>query len=96
MRESVKALVEAVVTIVVVVAGFAGYAVDASLVTNVLSLAVGAGAIAYGCYHNHNFSRAAQEAQTYIDLRKAGATPEDAAAALVAQATANPTPADGE
>lgn len=100
MKESVKALLGAVVTIVVTVAGMVGYSLDASLVTNVLSLAVAGGAIAYGCWRNHNFSRAAQEAQVYIDLRKAGATPEDAAAALVAQASGTPgtdaSPAAGE
>lgn len=92
MKESVKALLGAVVTIVVVVAGFMGYTVDASLVTNVISLAVAIGGIAYGCYHNHNFSSAAQEAQTYIDMRKAGATPEDAAAALIARQAGEPSP----
>lgn len=69
--QTIKAIVSTIVTVTITVLSAFGIDVDGDLLTNVLCAVVLVGATIYGCYKNHNFTKAAQEGQKLIDEIKA-------------------------
>ena len=70
--QTIKACVSAVVVIAVALFGALGIDLDSSALENVLGSVVFLVATGYGIWKNHNFTGAAQEAQQYLDIVKAG------------------------
>lgn len=69
--QTVKAFVSTIVTVAITVLSAFGIEVDGDMLTNVLCAVVLVGATIYGCYKNHNFTKAAQEGQKLVDEIKA-------------------------
>lgn len=69
--QTIKAIVSTIVTVSITVLSAFGIDVDGDLLTNVLCAFVLVGATIYGCYKNHNFTKAAQEGQKLVDEIKA-------------------------
>lgn len=70
--QTIKAIVSTIVTVAITVLSAFGIEVDGDLLTNVLCAVVLVGATIYGCWRNHNFTKAAQEGQKLVDEIKAG------------------------
>lgn len=70
-KETIKAIVNTIVVVAVTVLSAFGINIDGDMLVNVLCAIVLVGATIYGCYKNHNFSKAAQEGQLLIDEIKA-------------------------
>lgn len=70
-KETIKAVVNTIVVVVVTILSALGINVDGDMLVNVLCAVVLIGATIYGCYKNHNFTEAAQEGQLLIDEIKA-------------------------
>lgn len=73
--ETIKALLSAVGVIIVASLGAVGIDVDADALQNVLSAVLFLAAMIYGVWKNHNFTKAAQEAQKLLDSIKKGEVP---------------------
>lgn len=69
--QTIKAIVSTIVTVAITVLSAFGIEVDGDMLTNVLCAVVLVVATIYGCYKNHNFTKAAQEGQKLIDEIKA-------------------------
>ena len=65
--ETYKACLSAFVVLVVAGAGLLGFDVDGEALQNFLSVIAYLAAIVWGIWHNHNFTKAAQQAQKYLD-----------------------------
>lgn len=72
MSERAKAIVSAVVVLVVEAAGLAGVTLDTDTVTQVASAAAVLLVTVYSIWKNHNFTSAAATAQALLDGIKAG------------------------
>ena len=70
--ETIKATLSATGVIIVAALGAVGIDLDADALQNVLSAALFLAATIYGCWKNHNFSKAAQEAQKLLNAIKKG------------------------
>lgn len=68
--ETIKALVSEAVIIAVAVGSACGIDIDGDALTNVICGGILIVATGFGCWKNHNFTRAAQEAQKLIDKIK--------------------------
>lgn len=68
--ERIKAIVSAVVVLVVNVAALLGYNLDADVTHQVLLVIVMLAATGWAIWKNHNFTDAAAEAQRYLDELK--------------------------
>lgn len=68
--ETIKTIASAVAIIVVNIANWAGYALDADMMVQMIMSVVALVALGWGIWKNHNFTAAAQEAQAYLDLIK--------------------------
>lgn len=71
MTERTKAIVSAIVVLVVEAAGLAGVTLDSDTVTQVASAAVVIVVTIYSIWKNHNFTDAAIQAQGALDALKA-------------------------
>lgn len=74
--ETIKAVVSALAVLIVAGAGMFGFDLDAGMVQNGLSVVAFLAALAWGIWKNHNFTKAAQEAQKVLDATKAGEVQE--------------------
>lgn len=74
--ETIKAAVSALGVLIVACAGMIGFDLDADMVQNGLSIAAFLAAFAWGIWKNHNFTKAAQEAQKVLNATKAGEVQE--------------------
>lgn len=72
MSETLKACASATVVLIGTVAGAIGFELDGDMLTNVVSAACVLIATAWGVWHNHNFTKAAQEGQKVVDGIKGG------------------------
>ena len=70
MNERIKAIVSALVILVVNIAALLGYSIDADTTHQVLLLVVMVAATGWAIWKNHNFTDAAAEAQKYLDELK--------------------------
>lgn len=70
--QTVKALVQMIVIIVVNVAAAYGISIDADALTNVICAVILIAATAFGVWKNCNFTEAAQKGQKLIDEIKSG------------------------
>lgn len=68
--ETIKACVSALGVLIVACAGMFGFDLDAGMVQNGLSALAFIAAFAWGIWKNHNFTKAAQEAQKVCDALK--------------------------
>ena len=73
MSERMKAIVSAVVIIIVQVAGYYGLTLDAGMVQDAIIIIIMLATCGYGIWKNHNFTEAAGKAQAYLDELKSGA-----------------------
>ena len=69
-KETAKAVISAVVLVLVDVLAAVGIAADPSTVASAVYLVLLIAATLYGCWKNHNFTQAAQEAQKKLDELK--------------------------
>lgn len=69
-KETAKAVISALVLVLVDVLAAVGIAADPSAVSFAVYLVLLIAAIIYGCWKNHNFTKAAQEAQKLLDELK--------------------------
>lgn len=76
MNEQVKAVIGAIVVLVVEIAGICGVALDTDTVTQVVSAAAILVAAALSIWKNFNFTEAAGKAQEYLDALKSGEADE--------------------
>ena len=67
MNERMKAIVSAVVIIVVQVAGYFGLNLDAGMVQDEIIIAIMLISCMWGIWKNHNFTQSAIDAQKYLD-----------------------------
>lgn len=74
--ETIKAVVSALAVLIVAGAGMLGFDLDAGMVQNGLSIVAFMAALAWGIWKNHNFTKAAQEAQKVLNATKAGEVQE--------------------
>lgn len=74
--ETIKAVVSALAVLIVAGAGMLGFDLDAGMVQNALSIVAFMAALAWGIWKNHNFTKAAQEAQKVLNATKAGEVQE--------------------
>lgn len=70
MSETLKACASAAMVLIGTVAGAIGFELDGDMLTNVVSAACVLIATAWGVWHNHNFTKAAQEGQKVVDELK--------------------------
>lgn len=70
--ETIKACVSALGVLIVATAGALGFDIDEGVVQNGLSAITFFAALLWGIWKNHNFTKAAQEAQKVCDALKAG------------------------
>lgn len=70
--ETIKAVVSALVVLIVAGASLFGFDLDAGMVQNGLSVVAFFVAFAWAIWKNHNFTKAAQIAQQVINKIKAG------------------------
>lgn len=70
--ESIKATASALAIIIVNIANWAGYALDADMILQIIMSIVALVAIVYGIWKNHNFTEAAQKAQALLNDMKDG------------------------
>lgn len=76
--ETIKACVSALAVLIVAGAAALGIDLDAGMVQNGLSIVAFLAALAWGIWKNHNFTKAAQDAQAFLDMLKAAPPePED-------------------
>lgn len=68
--ETMKACVSALGVLIVACAGMFGFDLNADMVQNGLSVIAFVAAFAYAIWKNHNFTKAAQEAQKVCDALK--------------------------
>ena len=68
--QTIKAIISTILVIVVSLFGALGIDVDGAAVENVLYAAIFLVSTFYGCWRNHNFTKAAQEGQKLIDELK--------------------------
>lgn len=74
--ETIKAVMSASVVLIVAGASLFGFDLDAGMVQNALSIVAFFVAFAWAIWKNHNFTKAAQEAQKVLDATKAGEVQE--------------------
>lgn len=70
--ETIKAVVSMLIVVMVSSFGALGIDVDATALENVIYAILFLGATVFGCYKNHNFTKAAQRGQELINEIKAG------------------------
>ena len=76
--ETIKACVSALGVLIVAGAAALGIDLDAGMVQNGLSALAFVAALCWGIWKNHNFTKAAQDAQAFLDMLKAAPPePED-------------------
>lgn len=75
--ETIKACVSALGVLIVACAGMFGFDLDAGMVQSSLSAIAFIAAFAYAIWKNHNFTKAAQEAQKVCDALKGKGGYED-------------------
>lgn len=69
--ETIKALASALAIIVVNIATWAGYALDADLVLQIIASVMALVALCWGIWNNFNFTEAAQQMQQMLCILKA-------------------------
>lgn len=69
--ETIKACMSALGVLIVAGAAALGIDLDAGMVQNGLSIVAFSAALAWGIWKNHNFTKAAQDAQAFLDMLKA-------------------------
>ena len=71
-NETTKAFVSALAVVIGTVLGALGIDFDADLLQNALSAILLLASIAWGVWHNHSFTKEAQEADKYMAALKSG------------------------
>lgn len=72
MNENTKAIISAVVSIIVVVAGMLNVAIDENTIMTIVSGIVVLLVVIYDIWKNHNFTSAAKQGQRVTDALKQG------------------------
>lgn len=75
--QTIKAVASAACVVIVGLFGALGFDLDATVVQNVIAVVAFVAALAWGIWHNHNFTQAAQDAQGILDAIKDGDYTED-------------------
>lgn len=87
--ERIRAIVSAVAVLAVNIAAVLGFDLDAGTAQSVLLLALVVAATVWGCYKNHNFTKAAALAQAFLDAFKNGGGTEWAESYLAEEVSEN-------
>ena len=66
-KETIKTIVSALVIIILNVGSLFGYSLDGDFVQKFIFVFVALATLLYGIWKNHNFTKAAQKAQVYLD-----------------------------
>ena len=87
--ERIKAIVSAIVVLVVNLAAVLGFDLDADVTHQVLLLVLVVVATVWGCWKNHNLTKAAALAQGFLDALKRGGGTEWAERYLAEEVSAD-------
>lgn len=87
MNEQTKAIMSALCSLVIFVAGLFGVSLDNDIVTTIVSAAVLVAVVIWDIWNNHNFTAAAGLAQKVLDALKKDVLTEDEVIAFIEEHT---------